>query len=58
MRVENTGFLLAEWTRNPRTPLGAEGVDVLTRWLVKTLFVPGFGEGDSRHFMVSPRGEP
>ena len=58
MRVENTGVLLAEWTRNPRTPLGAEGVDVLTRWLVKTLFVPGFAEGDSRHFMVSPRGEP
>lgn len=50
----DTGSLLAEWARNPRTPLGAEGVDVLTRWLVKTLFVLGFAEGDSRHFMISP----
>jgi hypothetical protein len=50
----DTGSLLAGWARNRRTALGAEGVDLLTRWLVKTLFVLGFAEGDSRHFMVSP----
>lgn len=49
-----TGSLLAGWVGNPRTPLGEDGVDVLTRWLVKTLFVLGFAEGDSRHFMANP----
>lgn len=50
----DTGSLLARWVGNPRTPLGEDGVDVLTRWLSKTLFVLGFAEGDSRHFMTSP----
>lgn len=50
----DTGSVLAGWVGNPRKPLGEDGVDVLTRWLVKTLFVLGFAEGDSRHFMVSP----
>lgn len=49
-----TGSLLAGWVGNLRTPLGEDGVDALTRWLVKTLFVLGFAEGDSRHFMTSP----
>lgn len=51
---EDTGSLLAGWVGNPGSHLGAEGVAVLTRWLVKTLFVLSFAEGDSRQFMTSP----